>query len=504
MVVAAVEGQKRLWKRWRENHATFVQDAILDPYNAAKGTAYRMTAQQQEASEALSKLVEAKILRGERKKHNEDLAQKLGLSIMSGRGTGKDAWCSWAILWFLTCFSYPKIPCVSVSADQLNKVLWSEITKWLMHSAVRASFALQNDKIFATFVPPEAKGKRWLAFPKAANPKQTHEEQVETLAGIHEDHLLQVVDEGSGIWDSVFHVLEGNMTGPVNLMLIIFNPTRSKGYAVDTQYKHGERWTTFRWNAEDSELVDRAQIQRLEEDYGRDSNTYRVKVLGLPPVSDEQTLIPWDWIQDAIRRPVEPLPTDALIKGLDCGAGGNKSVIATRKGPLVYPFKRNNSADSVTVANWAGNDIDAERPDVVRVDTIGIGWAIEGMLREKKGAIIEAADARRTADEPDRFFNKRAEMYWRLREQFERGAISLPDDPDLQDQLGAMRCEFVKSKVKIVDKKKIMHEIGHSPDEAEALALTYFYPDTMTSRITASRRRTERSPSRSATAWMAG
>ncbi|KKK71067.1 hypothetical protein LCGC14_2917640, partial [marine sediment metagenome] len=101
-------------------------------------------------------------------------------------------------------------------------------------------------------------------------------------------------------------------------------------------------------------------------------------------------------------------------------------------------------------------------------------------------------------------FNKRAEMYWRLREQFERGTISLPDDPDLQDQLGAMRCEFVKSKVKIVDKKKIMHEIGHSPDEAEALALTYFYPDTMASKVTASRRGREHVPSRSATAWMAG
>ena len=63
------------------------------------------------------------------------------------------------------------------------------------------------------------------------------------------------------------------MTGPVNLMLVIFNPTRSKGYAVDTQYKHGERWVTFRWNAEESDLVDRAQIQRLEEDYGKDSNT---------------------------------------------------------------------------------------------------------------------------------------------------------------------------------------------------------------------------------------
>jgi hypothetical protein len=138
----------------------------------------------------------------------------------------------------------------------------------------------------------------------------------------------------------------------------------------------------------------------------------------------------------------------------------------------------------------------------VRVDTIGIGWAVEGMLREKKGAIIEAADARRMADDSTKFHNKRAEMYWRLREQFERGTISIPDDPDVVDQLGAMKCEFHKSQLKIVEKKKIAQAIGHSPDEADALALTYFYPDTLASKSTAQKRLREPMPGRMATAWM--
>jgi len=93
-------------------------------------------------------------------------------------------------------------------------------------------------------------------------------------------------------------------------------------------------------------------------------------------------------------------------------------------------------------------------------------------------------------------------MYWRLREQFERGTIRIPNDPELTNQLGAMKCEFVKSQIKIVDKKKIVQEIGHSPDEAEALALTYFYADHMVSKGTASRRGKERTRSGTATAWM--
>ena len=146
--------EERLFEVWWEDHCAFVNDAILDPYNTAKGTAYTMTFQQREASEALSRLVKAK--------DQGQARDTLGISIMSGRGTGKDAWCAWAILWFLTCFSYPKIPCVSVSADQLNKVLWSEISKWLMHCPLKSQFTLQNDKLFVNTVPSEVRGKRWL------------------------------------------------------------------------------------------------------------------------------------------------------------------------------------------------------------------------------------------------------------------------------------------------------------------------------------------------------
>lgn len=477
VMTAQRKAEKSVMKRWIADHAAFVEDAILKPYNEQTGQHCQMTAQQREASEALSALVRDK-MEGRRR----DI---LGISIMSGTGTGKDAWLSWAIEWFMKCFPYPKIPCVSVSADQLNKVLWSEISKWQMHSPLRSAYRLQNDKYFCTTVPLEARGKRWMAFPKAANPKDSREEQVEGLGGIHEDFLLQCVDEASGVLHPVFETLEGNMTGRVNVMLVIFNPRRSTGYAVDTQYADSARWVCLRWNAEESEIVDRASIEAKAKKYGTNSNPYRIQVLGLPPIVDEHTLIPWDWIEDAVGRELEA-PTHApVIKGVDCGAGGDNSIICTRKGALVYPLKRLKTADSQVLENWIGTDIDAERADVCRIDTVGIGWAVEGGVRAKKGSMVEAADARRESSEPTRFFNKRAEMYWRVRDAFEHSAISIPDDPELKAGLGATRCEYVNHKgssvVKIVDKKKIKQELGHSPDEADALALTYYYPDTMAS-----------------------
>ena len=489
---------KQVFTAWREHPVQFVQQAIIDPYNAATGKTVRMTTQQREATEAVKALVAAKLARhaGTATPEQTQLAKKIGISIMAGRVIGKDAWLSWMILWFLSLFPYCKIPCTSPSADQLYKVLWSEIAKWLEHSLVKSWLAMQNDKLYFTDLKPEVVGRRWFAFPKTANPKATVQEQVETLSGINEEYLMVAVDEASGIHPAIFQTLEGSLMGKCNFMVLIFNPTRSTGYAIDTQGKDSEYWVTAQWNAEESELGSVSEQARLLDKYGRDSNPYRVRVLGLPPMTDAQTLIPWDWIQEAIGRELEGNEKEPLLKGVDCGAGGDSSIICTRKGYEVFPLQRLTTPDSMVLANWIGNDIDAERPDSVWIDTIGIGWAVEGLVRDKKGAVVEGADFRRTPDRPDKYVNKRAESYDRLRDAFERGVISIPDDRDLIDQLSAIRCEYVGSKMKILDKKKLKKTIGHSPDEADALAMTFYRDRSMVSKQT-------RPPIRLASVWSA-
>jgi phage terminase large subunit len=470
-----VADQEKILTKARTDSRWFVNTFILDPFNSATGENYFITRQQSEGLEILEKLVNGK--------RNGEFQDILGLSIMSGKGTGKDAFTVWAMLWFMFCYPYPKVPCISISSDQLDKVLWSEISKWLAHSLVKDYFVLQNDKLFRKDVAEDVRGKQWFAFKKAANPKSTPTEQVETLQGLHAEYLMQIVDEGSGVLNPVYEALEHNQTGMCNFMLLIFNPMHAKGYAVETQYKRKNRWFTLRWNAEESEIVNQADIKRTEEDFGgKESNVYRMNVLGLPPHVDVNALIDWEWALTAVDRPITVLDNMNLIKAVDCGAGGDKSIIASRRGNKVYPFKRSNTSDSIELANWIGNDIDSENPDCVRVDTIGIGWAVEGMLREKKGSIIEAADVRRQSDEPERFSNKRSEMYFRLREKFEKGIISIPNDSELLNQIAATKYEISNSgQIKIIEKKKIKRETGHSPDELDALAMTYFYDDTMTS-----------------------
>ncbi|TAN40585.1 MAG: hypothetical protein EPN22_17270 [Nitrospirae bacterium] len=504
----ATQSPADLFAHWRLHPHDFIDQAILAPYNAANKTTYRMTTQQREATEAVRALVEAKIAvhRGDATPEHVERAKKLGVSIMAGKGIGKDAWMSWIIMWFTLFHPYAKVPCTSVSADQIQKVLWSELAKWLHTSLVAPFFKLQADKLFYLDLPAQVQGRRWFAFPKTANPKAGEQEQTEGSAGIHENYVMVAVDEASGLSDAEFQPFESTLTGMCNFFVMIFNPTRATGYAVRTHEEDAPYWVTMRWNAEDSEIGNKAVQERLLEKYGRDSNPYRIRVLGLPPITDAQTLIPWDWIQEAKERELEGYENELLVKGVDCGAGGDKSIIVSRRGYYVYPIHRLVSPDSQVLTNWVGTDIDADHPDQVYVDTVGIGWAVEGQLRQLKGAAIQAADARRTADRDDKYFNKRAEMYDRVREAFERGVISIPDDSDLIDQLSVIQVEYVGSKMKVLDKKKLKKLIkdGHSPDEADALALTFYRDPRFQTRAVA---RTPSKPIRRASLagdWFAG
>lgn len=479
--------EQDLVQSWKEDHIKFVEQAILEPYNRITGAKIQMTTQQKEASKLLNQIIAAKLKVGLGTAVEADIAiaRKIGISIMAGKGVGKDAWLSWAIIWFVALFPHCKVPCVSVSADQLHKVLWSEIAKWLGTSAVKGWLTLQNDKLFFNDLEEGIVGKRWFAFPKTANPKATAREQAETLAGVHEEYVMVAVDEASGITSGVFEPFEATLTGLVNFFVCIFNPTRATGYAIDTQEKNRDDWMCLQWNAEDSELGNKLEQERLQERYGRDSNPYRIRVLGLPPKTDEQALIPWEWIEEAVDRVIEGNETLPLVSALDCGAGGDQSIIAARRGYQIYPLQRLTTPDSMVLTNWAGINIDETHPDTFFVDTIGIGWAVEGTLRDKKGSVVEAADVRRTADNEDKYFNKRAEIYDRLRESFERGLISIPDDQDLKDQLGVIKCEFKGSKMKIIDKARIKAVLGHSPDEVDAVALTFYRAVELHSKKTA-------------------
>ena len=145
------------------------------------------------------------------------------MSIRSGHGTGKTVFAAWCILWFLTTRAYSKVMCTAPTGRQLSDYLWSTISKWLRQSLIADEFIIQKDKVYHISSP-----KEWWARAISASVKATKEEQAETLSGIHDEHLLIVVDESAGVHDPVFIPIEGALTREDNKVLLIGNMTQNK------------------------------------------------------------------------------------------------------------------------------------------------------------------------------------------------------------------------------------------------------------------------------------
>jgi len=407
------------------------------------------------------------------------LNRKFGTSVMSGVGTGKGASASWVIIWFLTCFPFAKIAVTSPSAKQLQITLWAELAKWHQRSKLKDWFTWQTDKFYFN----EALGQQWFAVTRTANTRNSAEEQAETLAGLHEDYLLIIGDEASGIPDPVFRPLESTLTRMCNLCLLFFNPTRAKGFAYDTHNRDRENWMAYRWNAEESEIVTKDSVERLEKKYGRESNTFRIRVLGLPPLSGENTVIPWEWIIDAVDREMEVVSDDPTIYSLDVGAGGDESCLLHRTGPLVAPLQVAGYSESNALIEWASREILANdpAPKALLLDSIGVGWGIEGGLRKRLEAAkidVYGINVANTAFNAHRFYRLRDELWWRTRTSFEKGFLSIPDDPLLHGDLNAPRYEEVTGKIKIETKKEMKRRGVDSPNRADSLIQTEMWgPD---------------------------
>ena len=467
---------------WQDSFPRFVRETIPD---------FKATAQQLRGMEELSNLINAKmkVSRGEKlTATEEEYAKKIGLSIMAGKGPGKDTFLALCIIYFLCCFPHSKIPCTAPTGHQLRDVLWSEINKWLRQSKVKDWLTWQSDKVFFT----EAEGKEWFAVARTCNPRATAEEQAETLSGFHEDFMIVGIDEASRVPDPVYRTLEGTLTGTCNLILIIFNPTRTKGFAIESHGKDRHRFVALRWNAEESENVKPAQIEFMAKKYGTDSNMYRIFVLGLPPMSGEKLLIEWDWAETAIDRDVAALPTDPVIFGIDIGAGGDASVIVVRRGPVVEKILSNDTSESEVLTGWILKYIFDYEPAMVIIDVLGPGWGIEGNIRARcRETIVIGVNVAEASSQEMRFDRLRDELCWNLRETFEKRAISIPDDPLLIGEMTSLKYndETMNGKIKVESKRDLKKRGIESPNRFDALCYTEYYGYEMLRKMTGTKGR---------------
>lgn len=147
-----------------------------------------------------------------------DIVTDNRITVKSGQGVGKTAITAIILLWFLSCFSYPRIVATAPTKQQLNDVLWSEVAKWQEKSPVLKKIL----KWTKTYVYMKGHDKRWFAVAKTAT-------KPENMQGFHEDNMLFIVDEASGVADAIMEAILGTLSGENNKLLMLGNPTKTSG-----------------------------------------------------------------------------------------------------------------------------------------------------------------------------------------------------------------------------------------------------------------------------------
>lgn len=461
--------EHQLFQSWKFNPEKFVRECI----GAQPST------QQKAALDSVKKMAFAKIKSAEGQPMTEEerrLSKKIGLTIKSGRGTGKDTFLSWVYIWLLTCFPFAQGLVTAPTSHQLRDVLWKEIAKWLKPNKILSdALVWQTERVFNKDYP-----ETWFITARTANVKGSPEEQAETLSGLHGPYMILAADEASGVPHGVFSNLEATLTDKMNFVILISNPTRGSGYFFESHNKYRDFWECFTWNTEDSDRPelgkDYIEIQRKK--YPVDSNMYRINVLGEFPIADSRTLIPWEWIQNAVERELEIIDGAYILKGIDVGAGGDKTVIVTRQGNVVTDITEYDNADTMKVVGWIMSELADDNYDMAFIDPIGLGAGVYDRLMELKVARLYPVDVRGEADDPS-CFRVRDSLFWKLREQFEKGTIKIPDEEELIGELSTICYDVQDSKgLTKMESKKDMRKRGlASPNKADALALTYYFGD---------------------------
>lgn len=405
------------------------------------------------------------------------------VSIKSGHGTGKTAFDAWVILWFSYTRKNAKIPCTAPTEAQLKNVLWSELALWHneLDKFFKDKFMLTSDKFYHV-----DHDKTWFAVARTAR-----SEKPEALQGFHGENLLFIIEEASGVAEEVFTVVRGALTDDKNRCIMTSNPTRTSGFFYNSHSLWAdEPWHCLTFNGEKSPIVGERYITEIAVEFGEDSDVYRVRVLGEFPVESDFTLIPKEWVNEALERSVSPLRRLAKKKfdaaGVDVARyGENKTVFVLIRGVTVVGILQYPKQSTMKTASQVVSLCHKVEPNNIKVDEIGVGAGVVDRVVEQ-GYNITGVEVGRAAIEKDKFANLRAEYYWSLRKRFEEGSISLrplkygksaltkPDMIKFVEQICSIRYEHNPSgKIAIWSKEKMRRDGIKSPDLADALMLAF-------------------------------
>jgi hypothetical protein len=410
------------------------------------------------------------------------------IAVASGHGVGKSTLLCWVLLWFMSCHMDPTVTVTANTLGQLTGKTWRELAKWHRRMIHADWFQWTATQFYLKEAPGTHK----------ADAVPWTKERSEAFQGAHAKHILTIFDEGSAIDDSIWVATDGAMTTRGAIWLVFGNPTRNDGRFRECFRRFRHRWTVRQVDSRTAKMANRAQIQGWIDDYGEDSDFVRVRVKGEFPRSSSTQLIGSDLVEAARAEWKRRMPEALIKRALAAGPwafsqlkletnptapkllmvdvarfGDDQTVIGMRHGRVFVPLGKYRNLDVVQVAHRTAEWIEALAPRATFIDANGIGAGVYDILRDAGHEVIAVNSAIRAMDER-RYFNRRMEMWWLMRDWLRDGGVIPHDDQELADDLTGPLYSFAsKDRVQLETKDDMRARGMASPDTADCLALSF-------------------------------
>lgn len=401
--------------------------------------------------------------------------EPIRFSTSSGHGIGKSTLVAWLIKWIMDTRPFSKGMVTANTSDQLRTKTWAELGKWHKLSVSEHWYDYSSGRGAMSLTHKQWK-ERW-----RCDAMTCREENSEAFQGLHAAGAtpFYIFDEASGIPDEIFKARSGGATDGEPMWFDFGNPTRKSGYFYENtvgKFKH--RFITNNIDSRDVQITNKDLIKEWAQDYGTDSDFFKVKVRGVFPSAGSTQFIANHLVQEAQRRePVED-KTAPLVIGVDVARYGDDETV-------IYP-RVGYDAKSWGIRKYKGLDNYAVADKVIEVlqefdqlgklcaglfiDAGGLGAGVVDILRRLGYNPIEVQFGTRSSTEG--YALKVDEIWGKMRDALPK--LCLPDDNELYDQLTQREYGHnLAGKLRLESKDDLKKRHLPSPDIADALACTF-------------------------------
>ena len=440
------------------------------------------------------------------------------VAVKSGHKVSKSHTLAGVALWFYCSFPDARVIMTSTTSRQVDDILWRESRMMRARCGLCVECKKKNeDRPLSERIEVPCEHSAWIdgdmgEMARTGLKSEDFREvkgftarEAEAVAGISGRHLLYLLDEASGIKAEIYEAIEGNRAGGARVCLA-GNPTKTSGEFYDAFNGKARFYSTHTISSEDTPnnvygdddpraipgLAGREWIEEKEEEWGRESALFKVRVLGEFAELEEGKIFSIHTIAEAEGRWHDTLFAGRLRIGLDVagsGVGADECVWAPCRGQKIGSLvaMRGLTPEAIvmhTVGMVRDLRLDRELPVVVldREGKVGaeVYGAFSSYLASKEEPEFELLVVRASdrAHRDPLLYDRQRDCLAGVFLDWIRDGGAIPSDTKLAAEMHAFewREQVSTGRVKITPKVEVKKLLKRSPDRYDACVLAVWIP----------------------------